>query len=148
MILLEENRHVEAEEIAREVADKRARVLGPDHVKTLGAEIDVVRCLMRQTRYAEAETRGERLMAWAGKHSGSSDMVERIMVSVGRLHLAQGRIEDGRGMLERAAEHARIYWGKEHPTTKFCVGEYSALLQDMRLMNSADLLLKWRDLPY
>jgi hypothetical protein len=119
------------------------RVLGPHHDKTLHAEFNLVEILLRQSRYSEAEILGTKVIARSEKHSRVADIIEQVMMLVGRIYLAQGRVEDCRVMIQRAVDSAITHWGEDSPIAKGFIRESTRYLQDMGQMDAEELILKW-----
>jgi hypothetical protein len=134
-----ENRHDESEKLARDVEQKFSRVLGPEHPQTLEIELELVRILLRQKQYTEAELLATKVTTLSEKHSGTNNIFATSMQRVGEVHLAQGRIEEGRVMFEKAVNSAVLHLGEDHPWTKDLVSQCMTAVQNMGRMNAAAL---------
>lgn len=117
-VLSAENRFVESEKIARVATEKISRVFGPQHPMALDIELALAGNLLLQRQFSEAEFLGRKIISLAEKYSRSNGLFISSMTLVARIHLAQGRIDEGRLMFEKAKEESLTNWGEEHPITK------------------------------
>jgi hypothetical protein len=140
---LAQNRLVEGEKVARDAAEKCSSVLGREHIDTLNIECNLVRILFGKGQFGEAESLGKKVMSMSEKYSGSSHQFATIKALLGRIHLAQGLIEEGRLMFQKAAQDALVNFGEDSRVTKEIVGEHTMLVEDLSRMRSEDVILKW-----
>ena len=86
--LLAQNCHAEGAEVLEVVAEKLSKVLGPEHTMFLDIQHELIRLLLGQKRYAEADIVGTNVLSLSAKHSSSNDRYVKNLVSFGRINVA------------------------------------------------------------
>lgn len=140
-LLAAQNRYSESIKIGRDVSEKLSRVLGPNNVGKLRLDLLLSNVLLRQKQYPQAESLGAKTMAVLAK-SEPSELYIMSMIRLGRTHLAQGHVDEGRSMFETAANEAVICLDKEDPLIGNAASEWTALVQDIGRMDSVGLAFK------
>ena len=142
-LLYSQRQLVEGENVLRSASEKCRRVLGPYHDHALQADGYLADILMAKRLFLDAEVLGKRVMNQKGKSSASRLTFISCIRIVGKAQFGQGRIEEGRSILEEAVHEAKTCLGEKHPFTKVCVSEYTMLAQDLGRMSPEALIAKW-----
>lgn len=136
-------RNVEGEKLVRDAVEKLSRVQGPKNYLTLSIELELVQVYLGQKRYAKAESLAAKMLALSETYSRTRTFLVKCMMSIARIHLAQGRIEEGLAMLKSAVDESMIHFGANHCTTKASTRDYLTLVQDIEQMDREELIRAW-----
>ncbi|REJ83683.1 MAG: serine/threonine protein kinase [Acidobacteria bacterium] len=107
-----------AEQLFREVAEGRARLLGEDHPETLEARSDLAAALWQQERYEEVEAIDRRLLdrhrrVLGADHPGTVDAMNGLAATL----FTTGFIAEAAELFADAYRAQRRNRGAEHPST-------------------------------